>query len=278
MAPSGFFNGMFLNLECPDRTIKISADPEQFRRALLGIIFWATGSSSEAVNPQITIRVGLVKLNQPTRDEGIDADLNCVGARPGKYVTIEFIGPLCGPSKISGNNSLEYELACAFIAQVGGWVDTSRSGLSDETILKIFLPAKGVTTREILRISENPGGGENILLVANNSSLGPPAVKALESSGYVVSAAYGYQDGYDCLATNEDGFDLVILELSGSPPLNMEILKNVRDAARPHSKLIVIADFCHDEISQIIGEGSFLEKPFTTDQLLLQVRAVLDRQ
>ena len=119
-----------------------------------------------------------------------------------------------------------------------------------------------------------PGSG-TILVVEDEPSVQQALVRMLERSGYRALAA---GDGEAAVATLEQGaVDLVLLDavLPGLPAL--ETYRRLR-AQRPGTPVLVVSGYSEAMLDPALQRelaGSFLQKPFTLDELTDRVRRAL---
>ncbi len=116
-----------------------------------------------------------------------------------------------------------------------------------------------------------------ILLVEDDKYLAK-AIKERLSKHYVVEMVHTGKEGEDFIKMN--GFDLVILDL-GLPDINgVEVCKNIRRHKINIPILMLTGSF---EVSQKVnaldsGADDYLTKPFSFDELLARIRALLRRK
>jgi two-component system phosphate regulon response regulator PhoB len=117
-----------------------------------------------------------------------------------------------------------------------------------------------------------------ILLAEDDSVLADGLTRSLRQSGYAIDCVKNGQDADTALSTQE--FDLLILDL-GLPRLSgLDVLRRLRARGSLLPVLILTAA---DSIEQRVngldaGADDYITKPFSTQEMLARIRAVLRRR
>jgi DNA-binding response OmpR family regulator len=117
-----------------------------------------------------------------------------------------------------------------------------------------------------------------LLIVEDEKSLADILKKGLEEEGYAVDVAYDGEEGL-YMAENEAS-DLMILDIMLPVIDGITILKNVRRKGILTPVLMLTAkDTIRDKITGLdSGADDYLTKPFSFDELLARVRALVRRR
>lgn len=117
----------------------------------------------------------------------------------------------------------------------------------------------------------------HILLAEDDRIIADGLVRTLRKSGYAVDHVTNGSDADAALLSQQ--FDLLILDL-GLPRLNgIEVLKRLRARKSPLPVLILTAqDGLEDRVRGLdVGADDYLTKPFSMNELLARLRAVMRR-
>jgi len=117
-----------------------------------------------------------------------------------------------------------------------------------------------------------------ILVVEDEAYLADIIQKGLREEGYAVDVAYSGDDGL-FMAENEPS-DLIILDIMLPAIDGITILKTIRQrGVRTPVMLLTARDAVMDKVSGLDGGADdYLTKPFSFEELLARIRALLRRQ
>lgn len=117
----------------------------------------------------------------------------------------------------------------------------------------------------------------NILLVEDEEKVANFISSGLEEEGYNVEVAYDGRKGLELL--NEHIYDIVLLDLMIPEIDGLELLKNMRARSIDTPVLIITAKTSKEDVIKGLDAGSddYLTKPFSFDELLARIRALLRR-
>lgn len=117
-----------------------------------------------------------------------------------------------------------------------------------------------------------------ILVVEDDKALASLLVRALREESYAVDLA---QDGQEAeWLAFENPYDVIVLDLMLPVKDGLTVLKNLREAGISTPVLILTAKDSSQDVVRGLDEGGddYLKKPFSLDELLARVRALLRRK
>jgi len=116
-----------------------------------------------------------------------------------------------------------------------------------------------------------------MLLVEDEEKVAHFISKGLKEEGYAIDVAYDGRKGLDLL--KEFTYDLVLLDLMIPEISGLDLLKIIRSWGNNTPVLIITAKNTKEDVVKGLDTGSddYLTKPFSFDELLARIRALLRR-
>jgi len=116
-----------------------------------------------------------------------------------------------------------------------------------------------------------------VLLVEDEAKVANFISKGLQEEGYNVEVAYDGKKGLELL--KEFNYDIVLLDLMIPEVDGLQLLKNIRSWGIHTPVLIITAKSSKEDVVKGLDMGSddYLTKPFSFEELLARVRALLRR-
>ena len=119
------------------------------------------------------------------------------------------------------------------------------------------------------------GESESILLVEDEPAVRQLVVRTLRRAGYSVYEAANGEEAIRAFEEHAASIDLLLTDMRMPTMGGAELAQRLR-ALRPSLKLICISGYPGGGETDLAGD--FLQKPFSREELLGKVRAVLDRR
>jgi hypothetical protein len=279
----------------------IHADAGQVEQVLINLVMNARDAVVAAAGPGASLETdaapaGLVSVEVGARVvEGAPRDVTAGGPlAPGRYAAlvvrdtgvgmsasaVEHIFEPFYTTKAEGQGTgLGLATVFGIVTQSGGAIDVE-STPNVGTTFTVFLPmADGLVDDVHAGASSLPVGTETVLLVEDERVVREMASRILERHGYRVVAARHGADAQ--LAWEEHGgaIDVVVTDLRMPTMGGIALVQWLR-AQRPTLPLVLMSGYAQarDETEAALLEREvFLEKPFTTETLLVRVREALNR-
>jgi DNA-binding response OmpR family regulator len=118
----------------------------------------------------------------------------------------------------------------------------------------------------------------DVLLIEDEQKVASFISQGLEEEGYSVRMAYNGTEGLNLLKT--ETFDIVLLDLMIPEIDGLEVLKTMRGWGMTTPVLIITAKSSKEDVVLGLDTGSddYLTKPFSFEELLARIRALLRRK
>jgi len=146
------------------------------------------------------------------------------------------------------------------------------------TSCNVYLPVSDLAPAVALHV-ETPGrvrGSETIMIVDDEDALREVASRILTRNGYVVMTSANGPDAIADVQAFEGTIDLLLSDVIMPRMLGKEVAQRIR-ALRPEIPVLFMSGYAQPVLGSTLGEDfALLEKPFTEQQLLTEVRNVLE--
>jgi len=227
---------------------------------------------------QIVVQTRNMELFEPTQDRN-------VRLMPGAYVCVEVgdngsgIAPDVLPrvfepfftTKKSPHRGLGLVLAYGIVTNHGGGVAVS-SEAAKGTSVRIYLPAEKDIVHESGGTGENFQGTQTILVVDDEIMLLSMTETILSDYGYTILTATNGTKALAALSRDDVKVDLVVTDLVMPGMGGRELVERIRQLA-PDVKILCTSGYVMPADKK--NDLPYLQKPFTSDDLLAKVKRVL---
>src|ERR1035441_348413 len=228
---------------------------------------------------RITVQTRNIELAQPTQDRNVHL---AVGA----YVCVEIsdngsgiepdvlprvFEPFFTTKRGASHRGLGLAWVYGIVTNHGGGVAIS-SQPDVGTSVRVYLPAEKKLVRDEGVTSSDLNGSQTILMVDDEDLLLTMGKTILSAYGYQVLTANGGQKALDILAQKDTSVDLVITDLVMPAMSGRELVEHIRKLA-PATRIICTSGYVWPAGQE--SDGAYLQKPFTSQGLLLKVKQAL---
>ena len=255
-------------------------DEAKVQQALTKVLENAVEAVSAHANGQITIQTRNMELSEPSQDRN-------VRLAAGTYVCVEVadngdgIEPDVLPrifepffsTKDKSHRGLGLALVYGIVTNHGGGVAvSSQPGLG--TSARIYLPAESQSIREDASSvpDEDLHGMETVMVVDDENVLLTMAETVLSEYGYCVLTANSGHKALAILSRGDVQVDLIITDLVMPTMSGRELIERVRRLA-PGTRIMSTSGYVLPADKQT--GTPYLQKPFTSRELLAKVKQVL---
>jgi len=267
----------------------VEADATQLRQVIMNLIV----NASEAIGERsgvISVTVGLAHCEA-------DYLKGCFGADklvPGDFVYLEVADTGHGMDKPTMDRIFDPFFSTKFtgrglgLAAVLGIMRGHHgaikvySELSRGTTFKLLFPASESSASKLQpksTVSAGYHGSGKILLADDEETIRNLGRRMLQRAGFGVIVAADGREAIEKFASNKDSISLVILDLT-MPHFDGEACYREMRRVQPGVKVILSSGYNEqDVVNRFAGKGlaGFVQKPYTTEELLAKIREALDK-
>jgi two-component system cell cycle sensor histidine kinase/response regulator CckA len=178
------------------------------------------------------------------------------------------------------NTGLGLATVYGIVVQSGGYIWVESEPEKGATF-KICLPMVDADDQlaELPPAPAQPSrGSESILLVEDEAAVRSVAARVLRNQGYTILQAGNGQEALSVLEQMQGNIDLVLSDVVMPDMGGVELTSRLRERW-PDLKVVYMSGYAAgDKLQPGLPEfeGSFLQKPFSAESLMLKVREVLD--
>ena len=227
----------------------------------------------------ITVQTRNIELAEPTQDRNVQL-------AAGAYVCVEISDNGCGiepevlprvfepfftTKRGASHRGLGLAWVYGIVTNHGGGVAIS-SQPDAGTSVRVYLPAEKRLVRDNGVASDDLNGSQTILMVDDEDLLLTMGKTILSTYGYRVLTANGGQKALDILSQKDTSVDLVITDLVMPAMSGRELVERIRQLS-PATRIICTSGYVWPAGQE--NDGAYLQKPFTSQELLLKVKQAL---
>jgi signal transduction histidine kinase len=228
---------------------------------------------------RITVQTRNVELNEPTQDRNVQL-------AAGAYVCVEISDNGCGiepevlprifePFFTTKRGGTHRGLGLAWVYGIvtnhGGGVAVSSRPAAGASV-RVYLPAEKTIARDQNVTSADLKGDQTILIVDDEDLLLTMGQTILSTYGYGVLTANSGKKALDILSKNEQTIDLVITDLVMPSMSGRELVEHIQTIS-PGTRIMCTSGYIWPASQG--NSHPYLQKPFTSQELLLKVKHAL---
>lgn len=264
-----------LNLE--KKIYTANFDEAKIQQAIVKIIENAIQALPDNGRGTISVSTRNIDLKSPTQDRNVKLS-------PGQYLCIEISDDGCGipPENLNrvfepffttkkGHRGLGLTWVYGIITNHGGNVTVS-SELNRGTTVRIYLPAIGKLVKDVSSSTDDLYGEGTILMVDDEDLILTMGQTVLSEFGYEVLTSNNGRDALEILKKQKNKIKLVITDLVMPQMSGRELVEQILNIA-PDIKILYTSGFVRPSTKE---EENYLQKPFTSQDLLLKVKQILN--
>ncbi len=267
---------------------RIMADPTQMDQIVINLVRNASDAMPEG--GRVSIQTRKVTLDR-------EQCLQFPGLEPGPYLRMrvsdtghgipeEVLGQIFDPFFTTKGYDKGIGLGLSSVYGVvenhGGRI-ICHSQPGQGSVFTIYLPLREplpLTPPRDQRVDSTQGNGETILVVDDEPAILQLAKEVLERKGYHLILAHTGEEALEQYRRHQQGVDLVILDLSMPGMGGKRCLEDLLELD-PAVRVIIASGYAEKSRARKLmnlGALGFLAKPYRLEELLLEVRRVLDHQ
>ncbi|MCU0783428.1 MAG: response regulator [Verrucomicrobia bacterium] len=264
------------NIQLDRRLFAAKFDEAKIQQAFMKVLENAVESLKE--NGRIGVQTRNVELAEPTQDRN-------ARLAAGSYVCTEIsdngsgIEPDVLPrifepfftTKKGTHRGLGLAWVYGIVTNHGGGVAVS-SQPDVGTSVRVYLPAEKNIVKDSTQAGDDLTGNQTILMVDDEDLLLTMGETILSSYGYRVFTANSGQKALEIISKSDKPIDLVITDLVMPIMSGRELVEQLRRLS-PSTRILSISGYVWPGSKQ--EATTYLQKPFTTQELLMKVKHVL---
>jgi PAS domain S-box-containing protein len=263
---------------------KVKVDRGQFEQVLMNLAINARDAMPQG--GKLVIETSSVEL-------GEDFVSAHPGAKSGRHVLLavrdsgagmdqetlaRIFEPFFTTKERGRGTGLGLAMVYGIVEQSGGYISVS-SVPGEGSTFSIYLPvvveaSPDVEPEEVLLA---PGGTETILVVEDEEALRTVCARALRSKGYTVWEAANGAEALKILSAKPEAIHLLLTDVI-MPGMNGPELSRQAKALQSNMRTIFMSGYSDTalDLTTLQAQDAYLQKPFSTAKLAMQVRTTLD--
>jgi signal transduction histidine kinase/CheY-like chemotaxis protein len=263
--------------------MRVKADRGQIWQIIMNLVVNSRDAMPEG--GRLTIETATVQIDEagarinPEATPGpyVRLAVRDTGTGMSKETASRVFEPFFTTKEIASGTGLGLSVVYGIVKQYRGFIIVE-SELGHGSEFRIYLPAVAEAPDSIPEAEDSPakGGSETILLAEDESFLRQKVCEVLQAAGYHVLVAECGQVAYRLAVQDPQPIHLLLTDVV-MPQMSGLRLSESLLTIRPEIKTLYMSGYPNagDTSLDLQSHANFLEKPFTREQLLRKVRAVL---
>ncbi len=264
--------GITIEIELQTKLPLILAHPAQIEQVVLNLAINARDAM--AGHGKLTVTVSSEAEPEPV----VVLSLCDTGVGMGAEVRARIFEPFFSTKGEGSGTGLGLAIVDAIVRERGGSITVDSAPGKGSTFHLRFPAAPGLKLLEPAPPPEPPpiGRGERLLVVEDDDSVRTFATRALESHGYTIVTARSGVEALDRLAESPTPIDLLLTDQRMPRMTGTELARRVHEL-HPRARVMLMSTHPTGHDAEVGGATpDFLQKPFTSAELLRRVRDALD--
>jgi nitrogen-specific signal transduction histidine kinase len=272
-------NNISVTLQLEGKLFTASFDEAKMQQGISKVLENAVESIK--AGGKITVQTRNMELSEPTQDRTAKLTAGtyvCVEiSDTGSGITPEAMPRIFEPfftTKGARHRGLGLAWVYGIVTNHGGAVAVS-SQVNVGTAVRLYLPATRGIVRATAVSPTDLNGSQTILFVDDEDLLLTMGQMVLSSFGYTVLTANSGQKALEILSNSKRNVDLVITDLVMPNMSGRELTEHILRAT-PRMRILWTSGYVRASDSQ--SQERYLQKPFTSQDLLRKVKQVLSEE
>jgi signal transduction histidine kinase/ActR/RegA family two-component response regulator len=259
-------------------------DIQQFERVLINLV----ANAREAMPDGGTVEIGTRWVDVEEEGEAslpagryLEVSVSDTGCGMSDEVLAHLFEPFYTTKPRGQNRGLGLAVVYGIVRQAGGHVEVSSTVGKGTTVRAWFPAAEAPTLAQPAAAISEPGPESDpatILLAEDERGLRRLMRSCLERAGFRVLDAPDGRAAFDLAAQHDGRIDLLLTDVI-MPGMNGRELAERLEPERPEMRVLFVSGYSADMLRdlQLPNAGvSFLQKPFTPENLVRRVQQLLD--
>lgn len=267
--------------ETVGRVPPVLADLSQIEQIVLNLAVNARDAMPNG--GKLTIHISLVTINQAQEHSGLGAgdwvrlDVRDTGTGMDAATRSRVFEPFFTTKAFGRGTGLGLATVYGIVRQMGGVIQVD-STLGQGSTFSVYMRPTKLITIETGVVSEAAaaGGSETILLVEDEPGVAKLLHQMLQRHGYQLLVADGPARARELADAHDARIDLVVSDVVMPGGTGPELVTRLRET-RPGLRALFISGYADSAFSKdgLPPDTQFLQKPFTSIDLLIKVRHLL---